>query len=275
MEDRLLFLATVFCIDVCAYAVMSNHTHVVLHVDKRQAIQLTDLDVVKRWQKLHKSTLLAQRFASGHELTQAELLTLGDTIAIYRKRLFDISWFMRELNEFIARQANIEDKCTGHFWEGRFKSQALLDEHALAACLVYVDLNPIRARMADTPETSFHTSIKRRIHDAKRGYQPSTLMPFVGNPQQHQPKGLSFALADYIQLVDMTGRVCHPKKRGVIDESQSPILQRLGLEQGTWEILTQQFETSFSVAAGNIHSLKQYAAHTQRKRPPNAQLIIS
>ena len=56
VEDRLLFLSTVFCIDVCAYAVMSYHTHVVLHVDKNQAIELTDVDVVKRWLKLHKST---------------------------------------------------------------------------------------------------------------------------------------------------------------------------------------------------------------------------
>ena len=274
VEDRLLFLSTVFCIDVCAYAVMSNHTHVVLHVDKHQATQLTDLDVVKRWLKLHKSTLLVQRFASGGELTQAELLTLAETIGVYRKRLFDISWFMRELNEVIGRKANTEDKCTGHFWEGRFKSQALLDEHALAACLVYVDLNPIRAKMADTPEVSHHTSIRRRIQDAKRGFQPSTLMPFVGNLQQQQPKGLSFALIDYIQLVEMTGRASHPKKRGMIDENQSPILHRLGINQKTWDILSQQFETSFSVAAGNVTSLKTYARHTKRSRPPNAKIVI-
>ena len=64
VEDRLLFLGTVFCIDICAYAVMSNHTHVVLHVDKAKANNLSDLEVAKRWQKIHKSTLLAQRFVS-------------------------------------------------------------------------------------------------------------------------------------------------------------------------------------------------------------------
>lgn len=267
VEDRLLFLSTVFAIDVCAYAVMSNHTHVVLHVDSVKAQGWSDKEVLTRWHKLHKGTLLSQQFMQqkARHLSDAEHKTLQLTIEVYRLRLTDISWFMRELNEPIARQANIEDNCTGHFWEGRFKSQALLDEHALAACMVYVDLNPIRARMAKTPETSAHTSIKRRINDLKQGHQPKTLMPFVGNPRQPQPSGLMFNLMDYIQLVDLSGRTFMPTKRGVIDYHASPILQRLGLDEQSWHSISHAFEENFSVAAGQANTLKHYKRRAKQR----------
>lgn len=129
-----------------------------------------------------------------------------------------ISWFMRLLNQHIASEANREDKCTGHFWEARFKSQALLDEKALAAAMAYVDLNPIRAALAETPESSAHTPVKARIASLKKEETTARhLFPFVGNPREPMPEGLPFRLMDYLELVDWTGRQCREDKRGNID----------------------------------------------------------
>jgi REP element-mobilizing transposase RayT len=265
VEQRLLYLSSVFSIDICAYAVMSNHVHVVLHVDVKQLMAWTDNEIVRRWHLLHKGTLLTQMFASGAPLSQGQRLTLDNTIIEYLKRLHDISWLMRNLNEYIARQANKEDECTGRFWEGRFKSQALLDEAALLACMAYVDLNPIRAKIANTLETSKHTGIQKRLESIK---QPAThtLMPFVGNPRQNMPKGIAFSLKDYCELVDITGRLMRNDKAGYIDHQQQPILQRLGLSDEQWLTLTTQFEKHFCYAAGAEMMMKQFKEHTGHQR---------
>jgi REP element-mobilizing transposase RayT len=230
VEERLLFLSSVFSIDICAYAVMSNHTHVVLCVDKDMADGWSMKEVVRRWHQLYQGTLLSQKYQREDTLSKGELISLEETVTIYRQRLYDISWLMRNLNEYIAREANKEDGCTGRFWEGRFKSQALLDESAVLACMAYEDLNPIRARMDTTPETSQHTSIQNRIQAIIKGEQPKNLMRFVGNHRQDMPKGIAYSLIDYCELVDCTGRCIREDKAGYIERHHSPILERLGLE---------------------------------------------
>ena len=163
LEQKLLDVASIFAIRLCAYAVMSNHYHVVLHVRLDLAAEWSDLDVVERWHRLFAGTPVSSLYLSGKYLNKEQQRQLKRSINLWRQRLVDISWFMRIVNEAIARQANAEDDCTGRFWEGRFKSQALLDETALLTCMAYVDLNPIRAKMNETPETSEYTSVKARI----------------------------------------------------------------------------------------------------------------
>ncbi|GAB4405658.1 MAG: hypothetical protein OHK0048_25540 [Rhodoferax sp.] len=167
IETRIRELASVFTIDVAAYAVMSNHYHVVLRVDADRAQALDDDAVLRRWTRIFTGPLIVQRYLSDAQaqMGQGELDKVQELAALYRARLCDLSWFMRVLNETIARQANAEDGCTGHFWEGRFKSQALLDEQALLAAMAYVDLNPIRAGMAQSLPESAHTSIKARLDE--------------------------------------------------------------------------------------------------------------
>ncbi|MBO8086134.1 MAG: transposase [Marichromatium sp.] len=166
VELRLRQLAGVFAIDVAAYAVMSNHVHLVVRVDADRAAGWSDTEVLRRWRCLFRGPVVVERFLSPSTqagMTEAELEVVAGLVAIYRARLADLSWFMRVLNESIARAANREDGVRGRFWEGRFRSQAILDETALLAVMAYVDLNPIRAGIAETPEESAHTGIAARI----------------------------------------------------------------------------------------------------------------
>ena len=278
VEDRILFLGEVFCIDVCAYAVMSNHHHVVLHINMAEAQSLTDLEVCERWHKLYKGTLLTQKFFKGELLDEAQILAVKEKLDHWRLELANISRWMWALNEPIARMANAEDQCTGRFWESRFKSQALLDEKALAACMAYVDLNPIRAKMAKTPESSDHTSIKRRIENQKTNNpQPLKLSEFVGNPREPMPQGLPFHLQDYLQLVDITGRAIREDKRGFIDNNLPPILERLNISSHEWLVLTTQFESKFKSLVGCKEKLMLAAKALGLQRRPayaNCEAIL-
>ncbi|MDP5215486.1 transposase [Pseudoalteromonas tunicata] len=269
VEDKLLALGKVFCIDVCAYAVMSNHTHIVLYVDDKKAKRLNDKAILIRWHRLFKGTQLTQKYLQGDKLDKAQQFFLNRTIADYRERLADISWFMRVLNEDIARKANKEDNCSGRFWEGRFKSQALLDEAALAACMAYVDLNPIRAKMASTPEDSDHTSVQKRINAAKDAQQPKSLARFAGSPTKHQPKGLPFELMSYLELVELTGRCMREGKRGYIEQHTQPLLARLNIAPDNWLMLTSRFTKVFKGAVGRPNKLDGYYAHLEIKRRTN------
>ncbi|WP_036181470.1 transposase [Marinomonas sp. MED121] len=267
IEDKVLSLAAVFAIDVCAYAVMSNHTHLVLHVNEDEALNWDVKQVLERWHSLHKGTQFTEKYLENSVMAEFELASVYESCEKYRERLCDISWFMRELNEPIARMANNEDKCTGRFWEGRFKSQALLDEAALVSCMAYVDLNPVRAKMEVTPETSKHTSIKTRIEVAKANQtQPKTLFPFIGYEREDQPEGLPFKLTDYLELIDLTGRVIKEGKRGNIDISLAPILQRINLTPEQWIEVTTGFEKHFKTAVGSEAYLAEYCEHTELQR---------
>jgi hypothetical protein len=169
---------------------------------------------------------------------------------------------MKCLNEYIAVKANTEDNCKGHFWEARFKSQALLDERALLTCMAYVDLNPIRAAIAKTPETSDYTSIKERIMNKN-----TKLLGFGDNK-------IPYYLSDYTALVDFTGKCIHPNKRGHIDDDLPDILIRLELDPETWIEEMNQFRTDGITAVGTVLQIRDFCKSVKKKFSVGFQLPV-
>ncbi len=239
IEERLKHLSQTFAIDLLAYAIMSNHYHVVIRINAPESACWSDAQVIKRWKRIY----------SVPEKPSTE------TVALWRARLSSLSWFMRCINEPLARRANREDDCRGRFWEGRFKSQALLDDAALLKCMAYVDLNPIRARMAITLEGSDHTSIKARV-----GGKDEHLMPLGGCSGK---AGLVIPMqrTEYLALLDWTGRVLRQDKAGAIPGHRPPVPDCLGLEPGEWVQEMRHYGKWYYRAVGSLQTLNDYCEH--------------
>ena len=278
VEDRLRELSGVFAVEVAAYAVMSNHVHAVVRMSPGAAAAWSDREVVERWLSVFGKN--ADRMAVNGQLDPiiAQFAANAEWVAERRARLADLSWFMRAFKEPIARRANAEDECSGRFWEGRYTSVPLLDHAAVIACMAYVDLNPVRARIAPTPETSDFTSVKARVGARQRHRAVSKVQaqvatgevtreqaaaalkraglveesvaaakisaeaggfvaPIAVCQRTHDGQAMSsseLSVDDYLALVDLTGRVLRPDKRGAIDGRLPALLARLDLELEAW-----------------------------------------
>ncbi len=258
--ERLATLSEVFTIEVCAYAVMSNHCHLVLYIDSDALRELSIDEVIHRWLKLYRGPEVIKRYLAGDDLNEFEQAAVSSIAETWRGRLGDLSWYMRCLNEYIARRANAEDGCTGRFWEGRFKSQALLDEQALLTAMAYVDLNPIRAKMATAIADSDKTSGQQRLQAATRPQteEQVALRAFSGM-ETHPQSGLPFNAQDYLQLIDWTGHCVRQDKRGSIDDTVAGILTQLNIATDEWLPTVTKMQQRYELVMGSPESMKAHA----------------
>jgi REP element-mobilizing transposase RayT len=265
IEERLQLLSRCFAVDVAGFAVMSNHVHTIIRMQPEIPATWSAHDVVRRWRSAFPSKHLKDGtpvLPSEAEIAVQAMDTL--TVEKWRQRLSNVGYFMKALKEPISRRANREDGCSGAFWEGRYHSQVLLDQAALIACMAYIDLNPIRAKITDRPEASKFTSAYRRIrarnrHRAaekiknKKPNEAEKLLTKAGLHKQaaHSEDGLwltslkqcvvgeplankRFTPDEYLSLLDATGRWLKHGKRGAIPPELAPILQRLDLSVDAW-----------------------------------------
>jgi hypothetical protein len=163
IDQQLAHQARYFGIDLLCQAIMSNHFHLVLRSRPDVVKEWSDVDVARRWLMLCPERRDEKR--QPLEPTEFELNSIvnnKEKLATVRSRLSDISWWMRLLSQNIAQRANKEDGEVGKFFQARYRAVRLLDETAIVACAAYVDLNPIRAAMAETIEDSDFTSGQKR-----------------------------------------------------------------------------------------------------------------
>lgn len=271
IEERILYLADHFLIDVAAYAVMHNHYHIVLRVNKEKSKDLKFHEVIQRWKGMFKGNALSEQYLKDPDsLSDFQTGELIQHIEVWRERLYDISWFMRCLNEYIARTANFEDKCKGRFWEGRFKSQALLDEKSVLACMAYVDLNPIRANVANSIEEADFTSISKRLSiknapDKEDVFQRENrvFIPFKIEEKintDHAP-GFSFSIEEYIELLNWTieNITVNVKTKERSSRKQSFTLDK-------FQEITNKFEELFKSLVGSAESYNKFYHSFKFKR---------
>ena len=266
--SRIAFLSKLFAIEIVGYSIMANHYHLVVRLNPEEGEQWSDEQVLTRWEELYGIPDWFLEAKPGDSHMDAVKATW---IRKRRGYLTDLSWFMRCINEFIARKANREDNCTGSFWQGRIHSQALLDEKALIACLAYVDLNPIRAKLAKTPEDSDFTSIQQRIQKtAKQCFLKDRpeLVPFrqVVSSAEERKKGLPLTEVAYLQLVDVTGRtLAKGKDGGTIPADALPILERLGFNEKAWMNAAKLFGIKRYRVIGPVDDMRVMATELREK----------
>lgn len=252
LEERIVELAKIFAVAVHAYAVMSNHFHLVVETEPLAPSQWSDEEVATRWLLLSgsrndKDLPLEKRIAV--------LAAQPERLVVLRQRLGSLSWYMRCLKEPIARRANREDDCTGRFWEGRFRTQALLDDPALLASMVYVDLNPMRAGIANSIEGSMHTSARVRAQ------YPQQLRKLAMMPIAASIRSQCFAVTaeQYLELVNWTARALHPVARDIVAGPVPSIIKHLGLRSQQWCLQVPATESHYARAIGQLEALVERA----------------
>jgi hypothetical protein len=290
IDRRIEELSQIFSIAVGGFSIMDNHIHLLLRLDPEVAAGWSDEEVVRRWGRLFPPRDKKRQPLPVSQVWVEDRLKHPEWVATARARLQSLSWLMKCLKEPLARLANRQDKTRGFFFEGRFKSVAILDEESLLAVCAYIDLNPVAAGIAEVPETSKHTSIKERVDhidtqgrtedlkaarkgsvagsQASAGLEESIwLCPIedrrrIDSSREGMIEG--FSLGNYLVLVDYTGRLFRQRK-AAISREVAGIFERIGTTAETWQARMQK------LSGGRLFG-RFFAASRQRLREVTQEL---
>ena len=251
LDNRLQELNSLFAVSVAGFSMMDNHLHLLLRVDPDVAKAWTPSEVVQRWLKLYPLRVNRRPVAPTRDDLD-RLASNSQWVEERRERLSSLSWFMKCLKEPFSRKANREEKCRGTFFEGRFKSIAILDDESILTVAAYIDLNPVAAGICRLPEQSPYTSIKERVEhliamgrmqdvaqirngtvaaqQVSEGIeQDHWLVPIEDQRRRGATReGIKegFTLGQYLMLVDCMSRSVREGKANISEDIQS-IFERL------------------------------------------------
>ncbi|SMC21008.1 REP element-mobilizing transposase RayT [Desulfacinum hydrothermale DSM 13146] len=135
-----------YFVEILGFCLMSNHFHLV--VKTRSCVDVTDAEIVER--------------VSFHYGLDPEVVR-GKDLAALRQKLCDLSEFVRAVKLDFSRWYNRKNRRRGYFWGDRFKSVLLEGGVALAQCLAYIELNPVRTGIVDRPEAYRWNSLSFRL----------------------------------------------------------------------------------------------------------------
>lgn len=288
IRDLLGQLAAIFAFEIMTYSVMSNHLHTVVRNRPDLADKWSAKEVAWRWWQLYPKR--RNKDGTPAAMTDKDLKMMTSDphqVEVWRERLKDISWLMKSLAEPIARLSNAEDGVTGRFWEGRFRCQELADEGALLACCIYVDLNPLRANLAESIEKAIYTSLydRLRAEAARSGRGPESdaqadawLAPLQLDPREKAPKGpsrsglrisdhgfLEMTLEEYCELAKWTFLNTGKSKSGPMPEKLERLLRSKGLVPEHWCYVTERYMHCFGRCVGRAESVQAVAELQQVK----------
>lgn len=304
--ERLRSLAECFAIDIMSYAILANHFHLVLRNRPDLVQSWDDHEVARRWLMICPE----KREPDGSPVppTKPQIQSLvadPKRITQLRGRLSNPSWLMARACQHIARRCNKEDEQSGKFFGERFKMKRLLDEAGVLACMAYVDLNPIRAGLADTLDGYGEVSIGERMRamdgspadpsqwladltlDAEVNRQP---VQVVGGPADKAAEADVSAPADaparqtpaqpverlgcvpldlgqYLELLGWLAVRSRPELNETIQHSREggPLLRNLGLEASAFADVVDHYERRFFTAVGCPASVQREATRRGRR----------
>ena len=280
LETRQDLLASVYAIDILGYVVMDNHMHHVIIIRPDIAKMWSAEEVIRRWHVFHHVYGPRGQIVPMTPERFDKMVNDAKLVAELRRRLVDPSWLMKDLKEWIAKRCNAQDEVSGNFWNERFKSVGLLDFPALLVCLIYVDLNPVRAAMVRVPEDYEYSSIHRRVKgwgarraragvpaDPAHPDADAALVPIpedgeAGNKaaprwRNSDRGGLPLKTEQYVVLLDWAGRQVRADKRGVIPSDVAPILERLNIAGECWEEAAAFYGSVHHAAVGGPEAMQQ------------------